>query len=186
MWPWAGFRNKSATATVQNMFRRKFWDGETSLSPYVAALRQAIAEYCRANEIDFEDDGDYIFVHYEITISEDLEIQDVIAFVDTALGRIEKRADQLVGRRKDGSLGIFDRGSFGVDVQHALVAHQPSNSGFQCLFSSGNVRTLKAVNVLVPPIDCGVAVCLRGAPIILQPIKHGLIPSSQIVPNSSN
>jgi hypothetical protein len=32
------------------MYRRKFWDGEVGLSPYVAALRQAISEHEEAAE----------------------------------------------------------------------------------------------------------------------------------------
>ncbi len=39
------FSDGSATALVEEWFRRKFWDGEVGLSPYVAALRQAIAEH---------------------------------------------------------------------------------------------------------------------------------------------
>jgi diguanylate cyclase (GGDEF)-like protein len=120
----SGFCDRSAIATVENMFRRKFWDGETGLSPYAAALRQAIAEHDGANETDFEDDGDYVFIHYEVTITEDLDIQDAIRFVDTSIEQIEKRADQLVSRRKDGLLGIFDRGSFDMDLQHVLAGKQ--------------------------------------------------------------
>lgn len=122
----SGFTGASAAAAVavENMFRRKFWDGETGLSPYVTALRQAVGEHDGASETGFEDDGDYIFVHYEVTIGEDLEIQDAIRFVDETIEHIERRADQLVGRRKDGLLGIFDRGSFDVDLQHALAGKQ--------------------------------------------------------------
>ncbi len=114
------FSSGSALAAVEEMFRRKFWDGETGLSPYVAALRQAIDEYGDAAETDFQDDGDYIFLHYDIIITEDLEIQEAIHFVDAAIERIQNRADQLVTRRRDGLLGIFDRGSFEADLIHAL------------------------------------------------------------------
>ncbi len=114
------FSGGSASASVEEMFRRKFWDGETGLSPYVAALRQAIDEYSEAAETDFQDDGDYIFLHYNIAITEDFEIQEAIRFVDAAIERIQKRADELVSRRRDGLLGIFDRGSFEGDLIHAL------------------------------------------------------------------
>ena len=118
------FRDGSATAAVEEMFRRKLWDGETGLSPYVAALRQAIAEE-EATEKDFEDDGDYIFLYYDITISEDLGIQEAILFVDAAIERIQKRADQLVSRRRDRLLDIFDRGSFEDDLRCALDGNKP-------------------------------------------------------------
>lgn len=41
------FSDGHATAFVEEMFRRKFWDGEVGLSPYVAALREVIAEQAR-------------------------------------------------------------------------------------------------------------------------------------------
>ncbi len=41
--------------------------------------------------------------------------------VDAAIQRIHQRADQLVTRKRDGLLGIFDRGSFESDLTHALT-----------------------------------------------------------------
>lgn len=119
------FSDGSASAAVEEMFRRKFWDGDTGLSPYVAALRQAIDEADEAGETDFQDDGDFIFLHYDITILEDLGIRGAIRFIDAAIEGIEKRADQLVIRRRDGLLGIFDRGSFESDLSHALSGKHP-------------------------------------------------------------
>ena len=43
-----------ATASVEELFRRKFWDGEVGLSPYVAAFRQAIAEHDERSTQSFE------------------------------------------------------------------------------------------------------------------------------------
>jgi diguanylate cyclase (GGDEF)-like protein len=114
------FSDGSASALVEEMYRRKFWDGEVGLSPYVAALRQAISEHEEAAELDFQDDGDYIFLHYEITIAEDVEIQEAILRVEAVIGDMGKRANQLVGRHRDGLLGIFDRGSFDADLAYAL------------------------------------------------------------------
>lgn len=114
------FCDGSASAWVEEMFRRKFWDGDVGLTPYVLALRQAIAEHEQTSETSFQDDGDYIFLHYEIAITRDLEVQDAITMVETIIARIGRRADQLVARRKDGLLGIFDRGSFEADLAHAL------------------------------------------------------------------
>src|SRR5882724_2611759 len=114
------FREGSASAFVEEMFRRKFWDGDVGLTPYVVALRQAVAEQQQTSETDFQDDGDYIFLRYEITIASDPEIQDAIRMVEGTIEHIGKRADQLVARRRDGLLGIFDRGSFDADLGHAL------------------------------------------------------------------
>lgn len=114
------FSEGSASASVEEMFRRKFWDGNVGLTPYVVALRQAVAEQPQTSETDFQDDGDYIFVHYEITIASDPKIQDAIKLVEGTIEQIGKRADQLVARRRDGLLGIFDRGSFDADLGHAL------------------------------------------------------------------
>jgi diguanylate cyclase (GGDEF)-like protein len=118
------FRDGAASTDVEEMFRRKFWDGETGLTPYVVALRQSIAEDPSTMETDFQDDGDYISVHYDISIGTDLEIQEALDLVDAIIERIHKRADQLVARRKDGLLGIFDRGSFDADLRHILSGAQ--------------------------------------------------------------
>jgi diguanylate cyclase (GGDEF)-like protein len=119
------FSGGSASAAVEGMFRRKFWDGDTGLSPYVAALRQAVNETDQAAETDFDDDGDYIFLHYDILIENDFEIQEATELVDAAIQRIHQRADQLVTRKRDGLLGIFDRGSFKSDLTHALTGRLP-------------------------------------------------------------
>jgi diguanylate cyclase (GGDEF)-like protein len=114
------FCEGSASAFVEEMFRRKFWDGDVGLTPYVVALRQAVAEQQQASETDFQDDGDYIFLHYEITIASGQEVQDAIKMVEGTIEQIGKRADLLVARRRDGLLGIFDRGSFDADLAHAI------------------------------------------------------------------
>ncbi|HWW15181.1 MAG TPA: GGDEF domain-containing protein [Candidatus Dormibacteraeota bacterium] len=119
------FSGGSASAAVEEMFRRKLWDGDNGLSPYVAALRQAIDETEEADETDFDDDDDYIFLHYDITITEDLEIQAAVQLVDATIGRLHDRADQLARRRRDGLLGIFDRGTFNDDLSYALSGKQP-------------------------------------------------------------
>lgn len=55
----SAFSGGSASAFVEVMQRRKFWDGEVGLSPYMEAFRQAIREHEDAEESDFQDDGDY-------------------------------------------------------------------------------------------------------------------------------
>lgn len=114
------FSARSATASVEEWFRRKFWDGEVGLSPYVAALRQAIVEHESTSETDFQDDDDYIFLHYKVTLTQDMDIALATELVEGVIGGIQRRADQLVARRRDGLLGIFDRGSFDADLSHAL------------------------------------------------------------------
>jgi diguanylate cyclase (GGDEF)-like protein len=121
----SSFHDGSATAGVEEMFRRKYWDGETGLSPYVAALRQAIAGHDGFTERHFEDDGDYVFLQYEVRIAKDFDIQEAIHFVERSIEQVQSRAEQLVSRRKDGLLGIFDRGSFEVDLTYALACKQP-------------------------------------------------------------
>jgi diguanylate cyclase (GGDEF)-like protein len=116
----SSFANGSASAMVEFMLRRKFWDADVGLSPYIEAFRQAIRERDDAEESDFQDDGDYIILHYEVTISEDLEVQRAIERVESTIAAIEKRAEQLTHRRLDPLTGIFDRGTFDADLSHAL------------------------------------------------------------------
>ena len=113
-----------ASAVVEVMQRRKFWDGEVGLSPYMEAFRQAVREQEDAEESDFQDDGNYVFLYYEIRLSEDLEIQAAISRVEQIIGGIEERTEQLVRRRLDPLLGVFDRGSFEADLAHVLGHRQ--------------------------------------------------------------
>jgi diguanylate cyclase (GGDEF)-like protein len=114
------FSDGSATASIEEMFRRKFWDGDLGLSPYVAALRESIGEDEAALETDFQDDDDYIFLHYDITMTENLEIGEALDKIGGEIAALHIRADQLVARRRDRMLGIFDRGSFDPNLAYAL------------------------------------------------------------------
>jgi hypothetical protein len=116
----SSFADGSASVFVEVLQRRKHWDGDVGLSPYIEAYRQAILERNDAEGSDFQDDGDYIFLHYDISISEDLEIQEAINRVEGITTAIEKRADQLAHRRLDPLTSLFDRGSFDADLTHAL------------------------------------------------------------------
>jgi diguanylate cyclase (GGDEF)-like protein len=116
----SSFANGSASASVEVMQRRKHWDGDIGLTPYMEALRQALRERDDAKESDFQDDGDYIFLHYDITISEDLDIKEAINRVERVITAIEKRADHLAHRRSDPLTALFDRGSFDADLAHSL------------------------------------------------------------------
>src|SRR2546430_5232738 len=116
----SSFADGSASVFVEVMERRKHWDGDVGLTPYREAFRQAIRERDDAEESDFQDDGDYILLHYDITISEDSEIQEAINRIEHIIAAIEKRADQLAHRRSDPLTGLIDRGSFDADLTHAL------------------------------------------------------------------
>jgi diguanylate cyclase (GGDEF)-like protein len=116
----SSFTDGSTTAAVEVMKRRKHWDEEVGLSPYMEAFREAVQEREDALETDFQDDGDYIILAYEVTISEDLDIQEAINRVEHIIASIEKRANQLAYRRSDPLTGLFDRGSFNADLAHAL------------------------------------------------------------------
>ncbi len=115
----SSFADGSASASVEVMERRKHWDGDVGLTPYMEAFRQAVRERDDTEESDFQDDGDYIFLHYEITISEDLDIRDAINRIEGIVTAIEKRADHLAHRRSDPLTSLFDRGSFDADLAHA-------------------------------------------------------------------
>lgn len=116
----SSFSDGAASASVEVMLLRKYWDGDVGLSPYIEAYRQAVLQRDDAEESDFQDDGDYIFLHYNITITEDLEIQEAISRVEGIITVIEKRADQLAHRRLDPLTGVFDRGSLDADLTHAM------------------------------------------------------------------
>lgn len=121
----SSFRAGSASAIVEVMLRRKHWDGDVGLSPYIEAYRQAILERDDVQESDFQDDGDYIFLHYEITIRDDLEIRDAVNQIESAIGVLEDRTEQIAHKKLDPLTAIFDRGSFDADMAHALDNPKP-------------------------------------------------------------
>lgn len=86
----------------------------------IHAYREAIRERDDVEESDFQDDGDYIFLNYEITIREDLQIPNAIKQVEGIIDAIENRTEQITRRRQDPLTRIFDRGSFDADLAHAL------------------------------------------------------------------
>jgi diguanylate cyclase (GGDEF)-like protein len=114
------FAQGSASAVVEIMQRRKHWDGRVGLSPYIEAYREAIRERVSVKESSFEDDGDYVFLKYEITINEDHEIQDAIRIVDSIIAAIDERTEQITRRRLDALTNIFDRGTFDADLAQGL------------------------------------------------------------------
>jgi diguanylate cyclase (GGDEF)-like protein len=122
----SSFAEGSASALIEVMLRRKHWDGDVGLTPYIEAYRYAIRERDEAEESDFQDDGDYIFLHYEITIDRDLEIQDAISHVEGIISHIENRTEQIAHRRQDALTGISDRGTFDADLAHAADSSQAS------------------------------------------------------------
>lgn len=122
----SSFADGSAPALVEVMLRRKHWDGDVGLTPYIAAYRQAIRERSDAEESDFQDDGDYVLLHYKTTIGEDLEIQHAISYVEGIISAIENRTEQIVERRRDALTNLFDRGTFDADLAHAVDSAEAS------------------------------------------------------------
>jgi diguanylate cyclase (GGDEF)-like protein len=116
----SAFVDGAASASVEVMQRRKFWDSDIGLSPYIEAYRRAILERHDAEESGFEDDGDYIFLYYTIPITEDLDIREAINRVESIVDEIESRTNQLARRRPDPLTDLIDRGSFDSDLAHAL------------------------------------------------------------------
>lgn len=122
------FRERSASAEVEDMGRRKLWDGEVGFSKFMDAMREAIRQRTETlgdvKEGHFEDDGDYVFVRYEVGLAEDMEIEKAMAHVEGVIRQLEKRRDQILARRLDPLLNIYDKGSFEIDLAHALGVAQ--------------------------------------------------------------
>lgn len=132
------FREGSASAEVEDMGRRKLWDGEAGFSKFMYAMRQAIRQRSQSlrdvEEKEFEDDGDYIFLRYEVVLAEDMEIEKATAHVEGVIGQLEERRDQILARRLDPMLGIYDKGSFEIDLTHALDVAQATGRDVALVF----------------------------------------------------
>ena len=122
------FRDGSAWAPVEDMGRRKLWDGEVGFGKFMEAMRQAVTERHASigdvAESDFQDDGDYVFIWYEVQISEDMAIEAAVEHVERVVTKQQKRRDQILSRRIDPLLGIYDKGTFDIDLAHALEVAQ--------------------------------------------------------------
>jgi PleD family two-component response regulator len=105
---------------VEVMERRKNWDGDVGLTPYIEAFRLVVREREDTREADFQDDGDYISLTYEIEIHEDSDIRDGIKHIEAVIHQVKERTEQLAHRREDGLTVLLDRGSFDVDLVYAL------------------------------------------------------------------
>lgn len=118
------FRDGLASAEVEDMGRRKLWDGEIGFPKFMDAMRQAVQQRRQTlgdvTEQQFEDDGDYIFLQYEVVLTEDMEIEEAVTHVESVIGALQERRDQILARRTDPLLGILDRGSFQIDLLHSL------------------------------------------------------------------
>jgi diguanylate cyclase (GGDEF)-like protein len=125
----SSFEDNSALALVEVTQRRKYWDGDVGLAPYMKAFRQAIRERDDAEEIDFQDDDDYILLVYDITISEDLEIQEAINRIEHVITAIERRASQISQSGLDPLTSLLDRGRFDADLMHALEYSKADSLG---------------------------------------------------------
>ena len=97
---------------VEVMERRRHWDGDIGLTPYIEAFRSAVREREDTKEVDFQDDGDYVSLTYEIEINEDLDIRDAIKDVEATIQEVAERTGQLANRLEDGPTGLLDRRSF--------------------------------------------------------------------------
>ncbi len=127
------FRDGLASAEVEDMGRRKLWDGEIGFPKFMDAMRQAIRERNHSPgdvaEIEFDDDGDYIFIRYEVTLPGDMDIGKAVAHVESVVGDLQERRDRILARRLDPLLGIFDKGSFDIDLAHVLEVARVTGRG---------------------------------------------------------
>ena len=114
------FRDGSAIASVEFEAFRKYWYGNAELSKYGETVRKAIREHAQAEESDFEDADERIYIRYELHISEDLVLQDAIKHVRKIASEIENRTDLLLERRLDAVTGLLDRRSFDMDLDFTL------------------------------------------------------------------
>ena len=88
------YEDGQAAVRMEFTARRKYWDEEVGLAKYVAALRKALemraASMRDVEDITLDDDGDYVFLYWELILTDDLEAQD-------ALSRIGEAYDELTG-----------------------------------------------------------------------------------------
>ncbi len=139
-----------ALARVEEMGRRKLWDGEVGFGKFMEAMRQAVSERHETmgdvDVSDFQDDGDYIFLWYEVVISEDMSVENAIRHVEKIVAKLGERRDQILSHRSDPLLEILDRGSFDSDLAHALEMAEARDRSVALVFV--DIDHFKKVNDL--------------------------------------
>ncbi len=132
------FTDGRALAHVEEMGRRKLWDGEVGFGKFMEAMHQAVGERHEVlgdvAESDFQDDGDYIFLWYEVLVSEDMAIENAIGHIENVISKLEARRDQILRRRPDPLLEILDRGSFDSDLGHAIEMAEARGNNVALVF----------------------------------------------------
>lgn len=95
-------RYEDGRAAVRMDFtaRRKYWDEEVGLGKYVAALRKALdmraASIRDIEAITLDDDGDYIFLYWDLILTEDLEAQDALSRIGEAYDEVTGHTEQIL------------------------------------------------------------------------------------------
>ena len=93
----------TVNVSVDMTERRKLWDGDVGLRPYMEAYRQAVSEREHAGISEFQDDGDYILLHFflELPAYADVphrryfSIAEIIDQVVEVLDALATRAEKL-------------------------------------------------------------------------------------------
>ncbi len=93
--------NDEVLATVEDMGRRKFWDGQVGFNVYMEAKRAVVEERQReigdVELVEYEDDGDYITLIYAATFS--AETCDTVAELAYQLaGEVEGATELRLGK----------------------------------------------------------------------------------------
>lgn len=125
------FEDGRARIGMEFMERRKFWDQEVGLGKYVAAFQSALkmraASIGDVEDIDVQDDGDYVFIHWNLIITEDLEFQDALLRVREVDDELRGHTDQIVYGLKLDPKEVNDEGSYTTKVVMPLLI----SMGFQ-------------------------------------------------------
>ncbi len=142
------FRDGLASAQVEDMGRRKLWDGEIGFPRFMDAMRRAVQQRGETlgdvTERQFEDDGDYILLQYKVALTRDMEIQEAVTHVESVIGELQERRDQILARRTDGLLGMLDRASFEIDLSHSVDAASRASRPLSLILL--DIDHFKAVN----------------------------------------
>ena len=125
------YENGRAAVSMEFSARRKFWDEQTGLGKYVAAFQEALemraASIRDVENITLDDDGDYVFLKWDLILAEDLEAQEALSRIEEAHDEITAHTEHIAYGSQPRPEDIRDEGTFTKKVIIPLLI----SMGFQ-------------------------------------------------------
>jgi len=143
------YKDGRAIVGMEFFERRKYWDEEVGLGNYVDALHRALdlraASIRDVEGISVDDDGDYVVVHWNLILTDDLEAQDALSRAREAHDELMAHTEQILYGLKPSPEEVNDESTYtkivivplliGMGFQDVHYSHGQKEFGKDVTFS---------------------------------------------------